>query len=987
MGGAMQYCCGRGSLAETSPAGSMIAAVILLTAANAFAQLPFPPSWANGPVGSYSQEAYPYPGQCWTSQRINGLPACTLRNAKSFACEPSGSGKSNQSAASRSCGAVSVAKLVNPMSPDHQQKFQWEVLNPPDYTPDTTSYPGVDYYEIGIHEAWGFQALADAGLFPNAKAPPDGVTPIAQGAPDGTQWTGLVCPANARDLGLGCSPRSPLFTPVWGIGQINKSGGPLTTALRDTGLFAEPQGRQPSWSANDYIATWPSISIRGSRGRPVRVKWVNELPNNHLFCPHPEAADWPCAIDRTFMGVKPTIDAQKAPPTFNVVSGVVPFALNQFGSPMQPDNSFVAHLHGGNIPPAYDGFSEKWFGNRQTGALYSPVPWPLDPAFGAPYTALASGDVVSPLKRPGGPDGDGRPNSWYFDTYTFPMVNHEATLWFHDHALGKTHHTVIAGPAGFFPVEEEARHQPIVDGVCQTSEDPLACEYTWLDPITAPRDSHGAPKYDLFLAIQDRTFSDDGTINFSNGIGQPQIPPATRGAAGYPDCLASLDSQGNPAPTCSAPGTSPWTNGPNPEVHPTWVPEYFGDHALVNGVLWPKRTVAPGWYRVRLVNGADARCFTLGLGTVEPGYATASAAAAEPVWNVPFTVIANEQGYLPAPITNLTHFDLCPGERLELLVNFGGQSEAYTDPVTQKKVLAAPLKGRKVYMSNTASAPFPDGITPQQAGSPYAHLASIMRFDVLPACRDDLHAVPTCAAGRGATWPGDEKRKPVACLALPAQTDPDFAPITKLADCPRDPGGHPIVTGAPCIAAERQLYLNERVDPLTQASLGMQINGMPFEHGITETPKVGTYERWRIINATVDAHPIHPHLVRAQVVSRQGFARGEWLKVLCGSPACQPSAAPNVAPLLAPDVTPFLTGSPVPPTADEAGWKDVMRAMPGEVLTFVARWDGDWKGARGECRPDDVTCFEPVTAGPYLWHCHINSHEDSEMMRASMVVR
>ena len=35
---------------------------------------------------------------------------------------------------------------------------------------------------------------------------------------------------------------------------------------------------------------------------------MNEFPNTHVLCPHPEAADWPCAIDRTFMGVKATID-------------------------------------------------------------------------------------------------------------------------------------------------------------------------------------------------------------------------------------------------------------------------------------------------------------------------------------------------------------------------------------------------------------------------------------------------------------------------------------------------------------------------------------------------------------------------------------------------------------------------------------------------------------------------------------------------------
>jgi FtsP/CotA-like multicopper oxidase with cupredoxin domain len=91
--------------------------------------------------------------------------------------------------------------------------------------------------------------------------------------------------------------------------------------------------------------------------------------------------------------------------------------------------------------------------------------------------------------------------------------------------------------------------------------------------------------------------------------------------------------------------------------------------------------------------------------------------------------------------------------------------------------------------------------------------------------------------------------------------------------------------------------------------------------------------------------------------------------------------------VLVPDITPNLTGLPKLPAAFEAGWKDAMVSLPGQVLTFVAKWEGGWRGAAGECAQDNLTCFEPVTAGPYVWHCHINSHEDSEMMRSSLVVK
>ena len=40
--------------------------------------------------------------------------------------------------------------------------------------------------------------------------------------------------------------------------------------------------------------------------------------------------------------------------------------MNRYGSPQQPDNSWVTHLHGGEIPPSTDGFAMKWFGNAVT---------------------------------------------------------------------------------------------------------------------------------------------------------------------------------------------------------------------------------------------------------------------------------------------------------------------------------------------------------------------------------------------------------------------------------------------------------------------------------------------------------------------------------------------------------------------------------------------------------------------------------------------
>ena len=42
-------------------------------------------------------------------------------------------------------------------------------------------------------------------------------------------------------------------------------------------------------------------------------------------------------------------------------------------------------------------------------------------------------------------------------------------------------------------------------------------------------------------------------------------------------------------------------NGDNPNIHPYWLPEFFGDTIMVNGKVWPNLDVTRGWYRFRLL--------------------------------------------------------------------------------------------------------------------------------------------------------------------------------------------------------------------------------------------------------------------------------------------------------------------------------------------------------------------------------------------------
>jgi FtsP/CotA-like multicopper oxidase with cupredoxin domain len=114
----------------------------------------------------------------------------------------------------------------------------------------------------------------------------------------------------------------------------------------------------------------------------------------------------------------------------------------------------------------------------------------------------------------------------------------------------------------------------------------------------------------------------------------------------------------------------------------------------------------------------------------------------------------------------------------------------------------------------------------------------------------------------------------------------------------------------------------------------------PWMDPVTENPGNGATEIWEVYNFTADAHPVHMHLVEFQVESREPLQTDL-----------------NGMPLL--PATP-IGGAARGPEAWEFGSKDTVIAYPGEVTRVKARFD----------RP-----------GLYVWHCHILSHEDHDMMR------
>jgi len=155
------------------------------------------------------------------------------------------------------------------------------------------------------------------------------------------------------------------------------------------------------------------------------------------------------------------------------------------------------------------------------------------------------------------------------------------------------------------------------------------------------------------------------------------------------DKLIDLETGSMIYPIAESPGS----------VHPIWIPEYFGDLPVVNGKIYPYHTVEPRRYRLRFLNGSNARFYNIYFdGGSGP---------------IPFYVIGSEQGFLPFPARK-NKLLIAPGERFDVLINFSG------------------LTGN-ILLKNDANAPYPSGSE--------GFFDEIMQFRIGTSPRNDIAEV------------------------------------------------------------------------------------------------------------------------------------------------------------------------------------------------------------------------------------------------------
>jgi spore coat protein A, manganese oxidase len=521
--------------------------------------------------------------------------------------------------------------------------------------------------------------------------------------------------------------------------------------------------------------------------------------------------------------------------------------------------------------------------------------------------------------------------------YDYPNRQSSRLLWYHDHALGYTRLNAYAGLATGYVILDQAETDLIRAGLIPADTIPLI--------------------------IQDKSFQASGALAY---------PTAYEPATTEPDTGRWDIGPGFIFPT-----------GPNPSA----VPEFFSDIALVNGAPYPTVKVAAKRYRLRFLNGSQARFYNLQM-YVKDGSADGITLAKSSEKDaegehlmIPtnadgpaFIQIATEGGVLPAPAAfvkyrhgqsvnsnlplgyalsgpksaptygNANRFNLliAPAERADIIVDF------------------SPFKGQKIILYNDAPAPFPMGDA---------------RNDYYPGAPDR-----TKEGGAATPFPGngpdtrilmqfevDTKR--VADLGFEATLAALTAalPVAYVSTQPS-----PLRPRAPTFPT-RPKTLNEDFDNIgrlrqvlgTEVPTGENSYGRAYMDSPTEIVNRGEIQVWRIFNLTGDTHPMHFHLVNVQLVQR-----ARWAYHLDDDkmPVCNFKVIP---------------GSERPPDANEAGWKETVRINPGEVADVIMKFDLP----PGEV-PDSPRLKSDygLHGAEYVWHCHILEHEEHDMMRPLVVL-
>lgn len=467
--------------------------------------------------------------------------------------------------------------------------------------PDTTTYPGSDYYEIEVVQ-YREQMHSDFPAVVGNK-----MNPAATG---GTLLRGYR-QTNTADPNL--------LTPHY--------LGPLIVTRKYDPRYA-PDAPLPGG---------------GTNGRPVRIKFINNLPTGtggDLFIP----------VDTTVMG-SGMFEINYDP----VTKAPGPTVTGNFAQ-----NRATLHLHGGHSPWISDGTPHQWI--TPLGEV-TPYAKGISVAYVPDMWFDAAGNTIAACAGQTTCGVGGATNNPGPGAQTFYYTNEQSArlLFYHDHSWGITRLNVYAGEAAGYliedPVEVALRSGGTINGRTFTAGT--------------------IPAAQIPLVIQDKTFVDgnpasptyvratDPTWNWGSGTPVGGIRPPVTGDFWWPHVympaqnpfnpnLSGINDFGRwhygpwffpPTPLCGSspdavkpyciefgpianpyydcgPG-GPCTNpGQPPEIPGTpnvsWGAEAFLDTMMVNGTVYPTLPVQAQPYRLRILNASHDRFLNLQLYKATP---------------------------------------------------------------------------------------------------------------------------------------------------------------------------------------------------------------------------------------------------------------------------------------------------------------------------------------------------------------------------------
>ena len=231
--------------------------------------------------------------------------------------------------------------------------------------------------------------------------------------------------------------------------------------------------------------------------------------------------------------------------------------------------------------------------------------------------------------------------------------------------------------------------------------------------------------------------------------------------------------------------------------------EPYGDTVLVNGTLNPRQNVPAQIVRLRILNGAIERTYNLGFSD-----------------NRSFKVIGTDGGLLDAPVS-VTRYMLSPGERIEILVDFNGQSGTNVNLKAYNSTISNFIAGGE----NFPNGPFANALGRRDF--------NILNLNVVAQSSNPITTIPTVLTTN--IFPAEANASLTRSI-----TFSDSTGVT-----------NPVILGPNAFLLGHKLF---------------DINY------INHTVNKDAIEIWELKSSSIFAHPFHIHDVEFKILTRNGVA-------------------------------------------------------------------------------------------------------------------